>query len=37
VLSALVRKIHPDARVIQFGSPDDLEAVAAACSISAEK
>ena len=37
VLGALVRKIHPDARVTHFGSPEDLEAVAAACSISAEK
>ena len=33
VLSALVRKIHPNARVIQFGSPEDFGAVAAACSI----
>jgi [acyl-carrier-protein] S-malonyltransferase len=27
VLSALVRKIHRDATVVSFGSPDDLEAV----------
>jgi [acyl-carrier-protein] S-malonyltransferase len=33
VLSGLVRKIHPDARVLHFGSPDDLAAVVAACSI----
>jgi len=33
VLSGLVRKIYPDARVLHFGSPDDLAAVVAACSI----
>jgi [acyl-carrier-protein] S-malonyltransferase len=33
VLSGLVRKIHPEAHVVQFGSPGDLEAVMAACSI----
>jgi [acyl-carrier-protein] S-malonyltransferase len=27
VLSGLVRKIHRDATVVSFGSPDDLEAV----------
>jgi [acyl-carrier-protein] S-malonyltransferase len=32
VLSGLVRKIHTEARVLQFGSPGDLEAVMAACS-----
>jgi [acyl-carrier-protein] S-malonyltransferase len=37
VLSGLVRKIHKDARVVQFGSPDDLGAVVTACSTSAEK
>jgi [acyl-carrier-protein] S-malonyltransferase len=37
VLSGLVRKIHKDARVVQFGSPDDLGAIVAACSTSAEK
>ena len=37
VLSGLVRRIHSDAHVIHFGSPDDLGAVMAACSISAEK
>ena len=37
VLSGLVRKIHKDARVIHFGSPDDLGAVIAACSISAAR
>ena len=37
VLSGLVRKIQPDARVLHFGSPEDLEAIVTACSISAEK
>ena len=37
VLSGLVRKIQKDAQVIHFGSPEDLGAVVAACSISAEK
>jgi [acyl-carrier-protein] S-malonyltransferase len=37
VLGGLVKRIHPDAHVVQFGSPDDLDAVMAACSISAEK
>jgi [acyl-carrier-protein] S-malonyltransferase len=37
VLSGLVRRIHSDAHVIHFGSPDDLGAVVTACSISAEK
>lgn len=37
VLSGLVKKIHSDARVVQFGSPDDLGAIVAACSTSAEK
>jgi [acyl-carrier-protein] S-malonyltransferase len=32
VLSGLVKKIHKDARVTHFGSPDDLAAVVAACS-----
>jgi [acyl-carrier-protein] S-malonyltransferase len=31
VLSGLIRKIHPDARIVQFGSPDQLEAVVTAC------
>ena len=31
-LSGMVRKIHADARILQFGSPGDLEAVMAACS-----
>ena len=35
VLSGLVRKIHKQAHVMQFGSPEDLGAVIAACSISA--
>jgi [acyl-carrier-protein] S-malonyltransferase len=33
VLAGLVKKIQPDARVVQFGSAEDLEAVVAACSI----
>jgi [acyl-carrier-protein] S-malonyltransferase len=37
VLSGLVKKIQPDARVLTFGSPDSLGAIMAACSISAEK
>ena len=37
VLSGLVKKIHKDARVIHFGSPQDLAAVVSACSISTEK
>ena len=32
VLGGLVKKIHQDATIVQFGSPDDLEAVVAACS-----
>ena len=35
VLSGLVRRIHKQAHVIQFGSPDHLGAVMAACSTSA--
>jgi [acyl-carrier-protein] S-malonyltransferase len=37
VLSGMVRRILKDAQVIHFGSPEDLGAVLAACSISAEK
>jgi malonyl CoA-acyl carrier protein transacylase len=37
VLSGLVKKIHKDAHVTHFGSPGDLAAVMAACSISTEK
>jgi [acyl-carrier-protein] S-malonyltransferase len=37
VLSGLVKKIQPDAHVMTFGSPDNLDAIVAACSISAEK
>jgi [acyl-carrier-protein] S-malonyltransferase len=37
VLSGLVKKIQPDAHVMTFGSPENLEAIVAACSISAEK
>jgi [acyl-carrier-protein] S-malonyltransferase len=37
VLSGLVKRIHKDARVVQFGSPDDFGAIVAACSTSAEK
>ena len=33
VLGGLVKKIHPDARIINFGSPEQLDAVMAACSI----
>ena len=32
VLSGLVRKIHPEGRIVSFGSPADLAAVVAACS-----
>jgi len=35
VLSGLVRKIHKQAHAVHFGSPEDLSAVIAACSISA--
>jgi [acyl-carrier-protein] S-malonyltransferase len=31
VLSGLVKKIQKDARIVHFGSPDDLAAVVAAC------
>jgi [acyl-carrier-protein] S-malonyltransferase len=37
VLSGLVKKIQPDALVMTFGSPENLDAIVAACSISAEK
>ncbi len=37
VLGGLVKKIHKDASIVHFGSPDELGAVVAACSISAEK
>jgi hypothetical protein len=37
VLGGLVTTIHTDAHVLHFGSPDELGAVMAACSISAEK
>ena len=37
VLSGLVKKIQPDARVLTFGSPEGLGAIVAACSISTEK
>ena len=37
VLSGLVKKIQPDARILTFGSPENLGAIVAACSISAEK
>jgi hypothetical protein len=29
VLSGLVRKIHPEASVVSFGTPDDLAAIEA--------
>ena len=32
VLSGLVKKIHPDSRIVSFGSPADLAAAVAACS-----
>lgn len=32
VLSGLVKKIHPGAQILSFGSPADLAAVVAACS-----
>jgi [acyl-carrier-protein] S-malonyltransferase len=37
ILSGLVKKIQPDAHVLTFGSPENLGAIVAACSISAEK
>jgi [acyl-carrier-protein] S-malonyltransferase len=37
VLGGLVKKIHKDAQVLHFGSPEELDAVVAACSISQEK
>jgi [acyl-carrier-protein] S-malonyltransferase len=37
VLTGLVKKIQPDAHVMTFGSPENLDAIVAACSISAEK
>ena len=37
VLSGLIKKILVDAHVVTFGSPEDLGAIMAACSISAEK
>jgi [acyl-carrier-protein] S-malonyltransferase len=37
VLVGMVRKIQPDAHVMTFGSPENLDAIVAACSISAEK
>ena len=37
VLGGLVRKIQNDARILHFGSPGDLGAVVAACSISAAR
>jgi [acyl-carrier-protein] S-malonyltransferase len=32
VLGGLVKKIHAGARIVRFGSPDDLDSVMAACS-----
>ena len=37
VLGGLVKKIHTDASILHFGSPEALGAVVAACSISAER
>jgi [acyl-carrier-protein] S-malonyltransferase len=36
VLSGLVKKIHKDAHVVNFASPDDLAAVEAACRAAVE-
>jgi [acyl-carrier-protein] S-malonyltransferase len=33
VLGGLVKRIHSDARIANFGAPDDLDAVMTACSI----
>jgi [acyl-carrier-protein] S-malonyltransferase len=37
VLGGLVKKIHTDASILHFGSPEELDAIVAACSISAER
>lgn len=37
VLTGLVKKIQPAAHVMTFGSPENLDAIVAACSISREK
>jgi [acyl-carrier-protein] S-malonyltransferase len=37
VLAGMVNKIHPDAQIMAFGSPENLDAIVAACSISTEK
>ena len=37
VLGGLVKKIHTNASILHFGSPEELGAVVAACSISAER
>ena len=37
VLGGLIKKIHKDARIMHFGSPENLDAIVAACSISQEK
>jgi [acyl-carrier-protein] S-malonyltransferase len=37
VLGGLVTKIHAGASILHFGSPEELDTVLAACSISAEK
>jgi [acyl-carrier-protein] S-malonyltransferase len=37
VLTGMVKKIQPDAHVLTFGSPENLDAIVAACSISTEK
>jgi [acyl-carrier-protein] S-malonyltransferase len=37
VLGGLVKKIHTDASILHFGSPEELGSVVAACSISAER
>jgi len=33
VLGGLIKRIHSDARITHFDSPDELDAVMAACSI----
>jgi [acyl-carrier-protein] S-malonyltransferase len=37
VLGGLVKKIHAGASILHFGSPEELDTVLAACSISAER
>jgi [acyl-carrier-protein] S-malonyltransferase len=37
VLGGMVKKIQPDAQIMAFGSPENLDAIVTACSISTEK